>query len=325
MALGDDYYRVLGLAKDASATDIKKAFRAAAKTCHPDVVGDDPEKIEQFKKIKEAYDVLSDPDQRVRYDRRGERRGPFVGYHWQHAGTPVDPTQAKRGPAGNDLDLEDIFTGFGTPGADFGFGGARRAGHKARAPSAPSPSPGRDIAVVVELAPEVAARGGTVEVRYWRLRRGDDGRSLFRYEELHELKVPPDARHGDSLRVQGLGDAGQSGGPYGDLVADLRIVAPPPGPRMRMPSQGEEPTGAVVPMDVRVVEAILGGRAEVETAAGRVRVTIPPGTSSGTRMRLKGRGEGGADVIAEVRIVVPRDLDAESRALIERFAELNPE
>jgi DnaJ-class molecular chaperone len=145
--------------------------------------------------------------------------------------------------------------------------------------------------------------------------------------------VPPGTRHGQTLRVEKMGDAGLHGGPYGELVADVRIVGSPPPKdpgRMKMPRR-EDDAGApdVLRVDIGVVEALLGGRVTVQTPAGPVRVAIPAGTSSGTRMRLRGKGTPNgdgtpADLVAELRIVVPKSLDDESRRLIERFGELNP-
>jgi curved DNA-binding protein len=210
------------------------------------------------------------------------------------------------------------------------------------------PEQGGDVRMRVDVPADVALRGGLVEVRYARLRRTDDG-SIQNVDDLHELRVPPGVREGEELRVPKHGHAGDGGGPYGDLVATVHLVAArspveaPPGatagPRMRMP-QSPAPTAEVRPggaggeevvsLDVRVTEAILGGRVTLETPQGAVRLSIPPGTSSGTRFRLRGRGKPGADgragdLYAEVRIVVPQQLDDESRVLIERFAELNPD
>ncbi|MES2643524.1 MAG: DnaJ domain-containing protein [Myxococcota bacterium] len=442
-----DLYDVLGVAKDASAQDIKKAFRVLARECHPDVAGNDPKMAEKFVKVREAYELLSDPAERARYDRRGERRAsPFYGNMWNrgtvNAGAPPPPQTGGR--AANDLDLEDIFNDFGV--GDFGFtgttrgqpgpaqgsqsgqGGTNQRGGRVRAGPAPEagrfteggasvrntdgrgptrgpsvtagfgfggdgpeptssggsgnrgttgrmgnarrpgPVPGRDIPLAVDVPPDVAARGGTVTVTYTRLRRADDGHTLYRYDELHDLKVPPGSRHGDTLRVTAMGDAGLEGGRYGELVVDLRVAgargktvdqrggawdpeaeggertagadatARPaadepdarrdPG-RMKMPSRDDTAADGVLRVDVGIVEALLGGRVPVETPGGTVRVNIPAGTSSGTRMRLRGRGPAApdgspTDLVAEVRIVVPKVLDEESRRLIERFGELNP-
>ena len=349
--MAEDLYSILGVPKDASTQDIKKAFRQLALECHPDVAGDDPVKLERFKKIRSAYEVLSDPAQRARYDQRGERRsGPFLGSMW---GRSAEPGHSPKPPP-QDLDLEDLVSSFGQgfDQPDFGFGGRPRPGaqpHGAR-PQSPPPrtQPGRDIHVSVDVPEEVARNGGTVTVNYRRLRRGDDGAGLFPYEEIHDLKVPPGTILGTELRVKGMGDAGQSGGPYGELVCEVRIIqgARHAG-RMKMPRRDHPGEGGgtdsrsgahseihsdpeAMPVRVGVVEAILGGRIEVVTPQGTVKITLPPGTDSGTRLRLRGKGHAGVggtpnDLYVEIKIVVPKRLDEESRRLIERFGELNPE
>jgi DnaJ-class molecular chaperone len=388
-----DYYDTLGVARDASAEEIKKAFRKLARECHPDVAGDNAATTARFNKVREAYEELIDPTRRARYDRRNQPRAPrsptpdglhrMAGGFYYKTGSPhgtAGRPGGKGSPKGNHLDLEDIFGDFG--GSDFGFGdkmhaaaggaprsatppaGAERrpegwgpADPSATGPagpagphgrSAPERGPaarqaGRDIALTVDVPAAIAARGGTVTLHYPRLRLGEDGQNLFRYEELHDLRVPPGTRHGESLRVEKYGDAGNDG-TFGDLVCDIRLVgvapppvagfqsadvrtprASPPPPAAAPPSAGPGPEAAVVLVPIGVAEALLGGRIEVETPAGRVRVSIPPCTSSGTRLRLRGKGAGGADVLAELRIVVPKRLDDESRDLIERFAALNPD
>lgn len=328
--MADDLYTLLGVARDASPQDIKRAFRTLAKELHPDVTGDDPEKAERFKAIKSAYEILSDPAERGRYDRRHERRsGPFVGSHWRHAGTPASGP-SPRGNPGNDIGLDDLVNSFGQ--ADFGFGGARpRNTQSTTPPPPPRPQSGRDIALTVSVPADIAARGGTVTVTYHRLRRADDNRTLYRYEEIYDVRIAAGTMNGESLRIERMGDAGPDGGPFGDLVCDLRVVEtartppPHPPPRMKMPRPHEAAAdGETVRVNVGVVEAVLGGRVEVETPTGNIRIAIPSGTSSGTRLRLRGRGTGGGDLFAEIRIVVPRNLDAESRALMERFGQLNP-
>ena len=163
-------------------------------------------------------------------------------------------------------------------------------------------------------------------LHYPRMRRGDDGRSVFRYDEIHDLKVPPGTCHGDTLRVQFMGDAGGDG-TIGDLVCDVRVLAPavreaaPPaaGPV----EETRDPSEVVLP--VSVAEALLGGRVVVETSAGPVRVTLPPCMRPGARLRIRGKGPGGADLFVRPEVVLPATLDEESRALIEQFAALNPE
>ena len=395
MADSGDYYAVLGITREATDADIKKAFRSLAHEYHPDRVGEDATKIERFKLVREAYETLSDPAKRATYDRRRERRAnqsPFVGSHWRHAGTPSTAGVGNRATAaaGNNIDLEDIFNDFGGvdlnlgrhkgaapkpappprrgpdvmrdfreaaergtwPGAGegggagnggeaggprpsgFGFSDGGWSSGTGRPPPRPGdrrvdPQAGDDVHVAVPLSATLLGIGGLVTVEYDRTVRADDGVSLLSVRELHELRVPPDVRDGDELRVAKLGHAGAGGGPYGDLVAKINVVGA--APRMKMPRAGEAAADdEVIKVDVPFTEALLGGRVELDTPQGRVRVSIPAGTSSGTRFRLRGKGRASAtgepgDLYAEVRITVPKTLDDESRKLIERFAQLNPQ
>lgn len=306
MARADDPYAVLGVPHDASPEDIKRAFRKLAKELHPDVAGHSPEKLARFNAVRHAYETLSDPDRRRQHDRR---RAPDPGFG--RAPPPGSP-RGRPTAQGVDLDLEDIFGDFGRAD-DFGFG---RAASPGRRPL--RPQPGRDVHVSVDVAASLVAGGGTVSVAYQRLKRIDGGEVLGRFDEVQLLRVPPGVRTGDELRVAKLGDFGLHGGPPGDLVATVRVVGGEPRPA------APETDPAVVVVDIGVGEAVLGGQVRVPTPTGAVRVTVPPGTSSGTRLRVRGRAAGGADLFAEVRIVVPRTLDDESRRLIERFAQLNP-
>lgn len=340
-----DLYGVLGVTKDASAQDVKKAFRALAKELHPDVAGNDPAKAARFREVATAYETLGDPEKRAAYDRMRTRRAQPRGRTWPGGfDFGGDQPRQRPPPPQGDLDLEDIFTDFNA--SDFGFGNRGPKGGPRT-----EPRPGRDITVGVDVPGHVATRGGTVTVSYTRLKRVESGSTLIRVDELTDLRIPPGTNHGDTLRLERMGDAGENGGVYGDLVADVHIVAgedpfarrgdprgsgpppweppPPSGPRMRFggktPGEAQEPAQVV---DITIGEAVLGGRIPVETPTGTVRIAIPAGTSSGTRFRVRGKGPPGpggtpTDLLAEVRIVVPKDLDDESRRLIERFAELN--
>jgi DnaJ-class molecular chaperone len=425
-----DFYDTLGVERTATQDEIKKAFRKLARSHHPDVAGDDPNAAERFDRIRKAYDVLGDPEERAKYD-RGPVRRPRGGGRWTDQGyrmpggmyarsqpgprtrTPRGRGSRRRDPA-NDMSLDDLFGDFGfggepkqksrrstggpssggggasgsgggrsgmgididtladgLPGAGFAGGGTysgpQSDGLGGGAPGAMggggggapdnrstygqrgddgmrTGQPGRDIQMTVDVPADVAARGGCVTLEYPRMRVTEDGRGLFRYDELHDLRVPPGVRHGQTLRVHHMGDDGTDG-TYGDLVCELRVVgqpsAAPPGPGA---SRGRSPTSARAgasrgpstrsaaaesspedaTLDISVVEALLGGRVEVDTPTGRVRLTIPPGSSGGTRLRLRGRGANGTDHHVVVRIVVPKQLDDESRDLIEQFAALNP-
>lgn len=362
-----DYYATLGLSREATAEEIKKAFRKLARECHPDVAKEDAGAAERFNKVRAAYEVLIDPVRRAQYDRRSERRSRVTpdgvrmpgGFTFRTGSGGGGPSRGRAHAKANNLDLEDIFADYGAVG-DFGFGSsgpAERTERPKRPGRAPPPverAPGRDISLVVDVPESVAAKGGVVTLSYPRLRRASDGQTLHRYDEIYDLRLEPETAHGSTLRIPRMGDAGNDGSADGDLVCDLRVVpdpsstrpgrsgtaddaprgvrgrkeedAPteeaPPRPRPRPePPRGSTETRFV---PITVAEAILGGRIEVATPAGRVRLTIPPGTSSGTRLRLRGKGDAGADLFVEFRIVVPKEVDDESRALIERFAALNP-
>lgn len=416
-----DYYETLGVTRDASPDQIKKAFRKLARSCHPDVAGDDPEAARRFDRVRRAYETLSDPESRKAYDNRGKRRrrrrwtedGYRMpgGFYVQRDGTGSmsgsapprpgrNPTRTPRGRAhpSNGMDLNDIFGDFGfgaetnrpkAQGGSSAGGEGRDSGSAGRGSSGaagPPPdnrqtyghrdekgdrtgSPGSDISMTVDVPARTAARGGVVTLEYPRLRLTEDGRSVGRYDEIHDLRLPPGARSGVSVRVPRMGNAGTDGS-VGDLVCDLRVVAdadPGPGPtvdarqagpagfssvgsapyvspgaprsarsraRQAPPpvpppaarrSQAAAGDGDDLVLDISIVDALLGGRVPVETPSGTVRLTVPPGTSGGTRFRLRGRGAQGADLYARARIVVPKTLDAESRSLIERFASLNPD
>lgn len=377
--MADDYYGVLGVARDATSQEIKRAFREIARRCHPDVVGDDAEAEERFKRARKAYETLMDPVARTRYDRRGQRAagmspdsasGSFFDAFYRATGRhqkaapggrmktgqpPAGASGARvdavgRG-AGNAVDLDDLLN-------DFGFGGARvnpraasvnpqgaattphpapdRAGgfQEARVRGAAArPEPGEDVHVDLEVPADVARAGGSLTAVYYRMQRADSWRpgapdpGLVRVQDIADIRILPGTANGEILRERGLGSAGSHGGTYGDLVVTVRVVGPRAAP---LGEEGDDTSVVEQPtVDLSVVEALLGGRVSLDTPQGRVRLTIPPGTSSGVRLRLKGRGPLGpdgapTDWFVVTRIVVPKHLDAESRRLVEEFARLNP-
>lgn len=396
-----DYYEILGVAREATPQEIKKAFRQIARECHPDVTGEDPVAAERFKTARKAYETLIDPVTRSRYDRRGQRRGmpkggSFFDAFYRHTAGSADPDmggpspgtagrdrtrtygahdaggtvgagrKAKHNP-GNDLDLEDLFKDFG----DFGFGGAGGKGPSAtRGPSSSAPPPraqapetGADVEIEINVNAQIAREGGTVTAVYSRLQRaaswrpgaGDAG--VVRIQDIADIRIIPGTRDGEVLKEKGLGDAGSFGGSYGDLIVRVRVVGgrartgprhedtggfdPPtqeeerprhdgharteaPPPREERGTPVTPDANGVATVDISIAEALLGGRVPLDTPQGRVRIAIPPGTSSGTRMRLKAKGSDGGDLFIAIRIVVPKELDDESRKLVEEFARLNP-
>jgi DnaJ-class molecular chaperone len=395
--MADEYYEILGVAKDADEAAIKKAFRAIARECHPDVAGGDPDKATRFKRAREAYETLVDPKLRAKYDRpprqrvvrQSGRHGSFFDAMWKRTasepdhplgpggegvkgrpttpgahdggGQPKDSHAKGRADGGNSVDLDDLFSGGfggrekaagrvkkGRRSVDIGEDPSADASWRPRSGPAVQPPPGMasddpnapkrgdDLAMEVEVPVSIAARGGTVTASYFRLARNPrwipNGKlpEVGEVEDVLDLRVIRGTRDGEVLQERGKGNAGTNYGPYGDLYVTVRVV---PDERADAPAEEEDEPAAAsqewaddghLRLDIAVAEAILGGRVPVETPTGPIVLVIPPGTSSGTVMRLAGKDEGGADLLIELRIVVPRQVDSESRRLIEEFARRNP-
>jgi len=323
-----NYYEILGVEQDAEEAAIKTAFRKIARECHPDVAGDDPQAAARFKMAREAYETLGDTAERTRYDLRRKRRaampkgGSFFDAFYRATGQAgARPSVKPRGSSssaasskGNDVTLEDLFDDFG----DFGFGAGTGRGGPAR-PTArvnhgPQATTGEDVRVELDVPVDVAERGGAVVCRYRRLDRSDIWRpgasdpGLVMVDDELEVRIIPGTRDGDVLRERGRGSAGAHGGPYGDLVLWVRVA----GARKQKATQGI--------VELSLDEALLGGRVDVPTPGGTVRLSIPPCTSGGVRFRLRGQGESGTDWFVVTRIVLPNDLDDTATALAERLA-----
>ncbi len=355
------YYEVLGVERDANQERIKKAFRAIARTCHPDVSGDDAGAAATFKAAREAYETLIDEASRKAYDRaheprprRGraveEDRGAFFRAFYRRASGGAPEPKAKREKThGGRFRARDgsIPPRAETPSAadmfsDFGFGaGSSDSGARPRVGGRRGdqiPKRGDDVVIDLSIPSSVARDGGVVDAHYARLVRiegASNGSAGVRANRgAEQIDVPAGTRQASVRRYRGLGDAGAWGGPFGDLVVRFRIPEDPPVPPPSRPSRaqtsappssdGSESAGVQI-VGVSIAEALLGGRIEVQTPGGRVRVSLPPCSSSGRRLRLSGRGEEGSDLYLEIRIVAPPQLDERSRALIEEFAALNPE
>jgi DnaJ-class molecular chaperone len=353
--MAGDYYELLGVPRDATTQDIKRAFRQIARECHPDLAGGDTIAVERFKICRKAYETLMDPVARAQYDRRGERRrsgggsffdafyksthtapaqrtGPSFARHTS-GGPSIPSGKTGRHDPGNDVSLDDLFNDFG----DFGFGkGRSRQDPTAAKPRKHRPESGRDVSIELDVPRSVAREGGSVTAVYYRMQRADSWRpgaidpGLIRVQDIADVRIIPRTRDGEVLRERGLGDAGPWGGAYGDLVARVHLVgddAPKADPDAKEaePEGLDDPVVDHIDLDISIPEAVLGGRVALETPGGSVRLTIPPGTSSGSRLRLKGKGTDGVDLYVVLRIVVPRVLDDESRDLIEKFARLNPD
>ena len=309
-----DYYQVLGVDRSASQQDIQRAYRRLARRFHPDI-SKDPGAEERFKQIGEAYDVLSDEKKRARYDRFGE--------HWRQVPEDYDGPMPGTGPFSgggrrvyvntgggrgfgdgfadaefSGMDFEDLLGGLfgGRPGGmGGGFGGTRAS------------APGADTEAEIELPVEDAYAGGRRRIT---LQTAAGPRS-------YEVSIPAGVVDGQRIRLAGQGAAGGGGGPRGDLYLVVRLA---PHPRYRV--DGRDIT---VDLPVAPWEAALGASVPVDTPGGQVQIQVPAGSSSGRRLRLRGRGmpdpRGQAgDLYAEVRIVVPAQPSAPERQLWQQLA-----
>jgi curved DNA-binding protein len=311
MATERDYYEVLGVARSASDDEIKRAYRKLAREKHPDV-NKATNAAEQFGEIQRAYEVLSDGDKRKRYDRLGHAGvdganasqqwgggGPRQGtYTWTNVGGP--------GGAGgaSDFDVHSIFEemfggrarGGGAPG---GFGSQARA--KSRG------TRGRDVTREVTVDFLDAVRGSTTSIR---VRRGGSMQTI-------DVTIPPGSKDGAKLRVRGSGSPSPGGGVPGDLILTVRVT---PHPHFRWDGDN-----LLVDLPLTIVEATLGAKIHVPTLRGSAELTIPPGTSSGQRLRLRGQGVPGAsgaaaDLYATVRVVAPKNVSAADRRTLTDLA-----
>jgi curved DNA-binding protein len=304
-----DLYKILGVEEGADADAIKKRYRALAKEYHPDATGGDKRKTERFKEINEAYGILGDEKKRQEYDRL--KHAP-VGADGMPQGFDADAfAQAFGGGggfrgggggvhvSGDFSDLGDIFASlFGGAGGNpwSGSGGARV---RTRVPR------GQDMVGRLEVSFAEAALGARRAVR------SGTGPQL-------EVQVPPGVDTGGRLRVPGHGAPGPKGGPPGDLHLEIVVT---PDPHLR-----REEDDIQLDLPLSVAESILGTKVDVPTVDGSVRLTIPPGTSSGAKLRLRGKGIKRADgsrgdQMVHVQVVVPKvpPEDAETRRLVEEL------
>jgi DnaJ-class molecular chaperone len=291
-----DPYDVIGVAKNASDEEIKKAYRRLAREYHPDRNPGDKQAEARFKEIQDAYDLLSDKTKRAQYDRFGFAGagpsfggGPGGGFQW--GGGPggfqqVDPQMAE------EL-MRQVFGGFGNAEDLFG---TRRRGWGRTARARPQEAP--DVEAEVTIPFEVAALGGSVNLEV-------GGRELA-------VKIPAGAEEGQKLRLRGQAPGGAN------LQLKLKIQ-----PHLCFRREGRD---IVLEVPIALSEAVLGAKVDVPTLDGsKLTVKVPPGTSSGSRLRLRGKGIEGGDQYIEIKVVVPAPADDRSRELIEEFARRQPQ
>ncbi|HTV76501.1 MAG TPA: J domain-containing protein [Candidatus Baltobacteraceae bacterium] len=304
-----DYYEILGVTRTAKDDEIKKAFRRLARQHHPDVAKDKKKSEEKFKEINEAYEVLSDPDKRKKYDelganwKSGAEFRPPPGY----GGFPGG--QTFRG--GRSVNAEEFETHFGGTGfSDFFeqiFGSRMRGagggfGRGTQFDEADLAERGRDVEGDIMVTLEEAARGA---VRSVSVRHGSR-------TETHQVKIPAGVTEGQRLRLAGRGEHGSGGGAAGDLYLRVRLA--------KHPDFDVEDHNLIHEADLAPWEAALGAEISVPTLAGRVNIKIPAGTQSGQKLRVRGRGlPPSGDLIVVTKIVVPSKISDAGKKLWEQL------
>jgi DnaJ-class molecular chaperone len=320
-----DYYEVLGVKRDASDDQIKRAYRKLARKFHPDLNPGDKAAEEQFKTLQDAYDVLSDAENRKLYDQYGE--------NWRavKAGAPPPGSEGtqRSSPGAGGFDFNDFdFGNFRTEGGGFDifeemFGGARRGRRTAR---------GSDVEAELELSLEEAHRSGR---RTLQMQVADvcptcngtgvkDGKAcptcggtgqVLKPKSI-EVNIPAGAREGSTIRLAGQGGAGRNGSEPGDLYLHVRLR---PHPVFSVKGDDLE-----VELPIAPWEAVLGAKVEAPTIDGKVEVTIPAGAKGGQRLRLRGQGlnkrsGGRGDEYARLKVVTPKDVSDEERRVYEEL------
>ena len=302
-----DYYETLGVARGASEDEIRKAYRRLARKYHPDV-NKSADAEPKFKEIAEAYEVLSDPRKRKKYDEfganyhEGDEFRPPPG--WEDMSFKFYGKSSAADFTPDDLGgFSDFFEAF------FGGGGRMRSAfRRAR---------GEDHEAELTISLEEAFQGAKKTISLQTARVGGDGR-VQRQTKTYNVHIPAGTLAGMRIRLAGQGGQGGGAGPAGDLYLRVAIA---PHPVFKWGGRNLE-----VDMPITPWEAALGAKVPVPTMAGKAALAIAPGTQSGQKFRLKGKGFPGqpeGDLIVTVQVVVPKGLSAEERKLFEELAKIS--
>lgn len=296
-----DYYKTLGVARDASQADIKRAYRKLARKFHPDV-SKEPNAEARFKEVNEANEVLHDPEKRAAYD--------ALGNDWR-AGQDFRPPPGARSQQGfrfdqaNTADFSDFFSSI--------FGRAFQAD-----PRETQRRRGQDQTIALPLDLEDAYRGVTRQIKLEVPEIGADGQRTSRSRTLN-VRIPAGVTQGRQIRLAGQGGAGLNGGAAGDLFLEIALT-----PHRYFTVDGQN---IQLRLPIAPWEAALGDSVTVPTLGGSVTLKIPPGSQSGQRMRLKGRGLPGSppgDEFVVLEIVTPPATTEDAKEAYRQMAERLP-
>jgi curved DNA-binding protein len=308
-----DYYKILGVSKSASQDEIKKAYRKLAQKYHPDKNPGDKQAEDRFKDVGEAYEVLKDPEKRKKYDRLGAN---WKQYEHAGAGGPGGFDWSQFGGQGGrrtyyyEGDFSDIFGETGGGFSDFfkAFFGDMGGGRRSQRFTDQRVRKGQDLQAEMEIT----------------LREAYQGTSRILNVNGQKLRITtkPGAYTGQELRIRGKGQQGRGGGERGDIYIKIKVL--PDGTYTR------EGNDLVTNARIDLYTAVLGGKIAVETLAGKVNVTVPPGSQPGSRLRLKGKGmpvygKSGiyGDLYVRLNINIPKNLSRKEKELFEQLRDLN--
>lgn len=307
--MAEDYYKILGVSRDASPADIQKAYRKLAREFHPDLHPDDRAAKTKFQEVQRAFDVLNDANKRELYDRYGssfESMGAGAGPQGGHAAWGA-------APGGEEIDFSQLFGerfGGGDPTGTFAdiFSQFRRAGGRSGRRGRQQVVRGADLTAELEIPFQTAVGGGEAQIS---LRR-----QTGRVDTL-TVKIPAGIDEGKKIRLRGQGETAP-GGTAGDILITIRVA---PHPWFTRRGKNLE-----VRVPVTLAEAALGAKVDVPTPRGTISLRVPAGTSSGKKLRVKGHGvapKSGApgDLYAEIQIVLPAPLDDECAQMIRKLDE----
>lgn len=302
-----NYYEVLGVPKDASEKDIQKAYRELARKYHPDLHPDDKDASKKFSEVQEAYDTLNNKEKRKKYDQ-------FGANYEQFQGAPGGFGDGSFNMNGQEFDLNDILGryasgGFGGRGRrSGGFGGfdfGNLFGGRGRGQNANVG--GEDVSSEITIPFTLSVNGGKQVVSY-SLSNGQT--------KTLEITIPAGIADGKKIRLRGQGAPSMTGGSPGDLIVTVHVL-----PHPYFTRQGND---LLISLPITLSEAINGGKVDVPSPKGTVSLTIPPGTSSGKRLRMKGlgvqssRGSAAGDLFVEPKIILPDVITDELANLAEQ-------